>query len=104
MRLSTHATAAAALVAVAAVLLGSGAGATSSAQAAPQALAQAYGTSSSTTLIANGSFEGTLADWGGYDASLSVVSGGVAGTRSARVTGAKNASMFSIYATPRPVE
>lgn len=50
--------------------------------------------------VPNGSFEGSLSGWTGYNASLSLVSGGVSGTRAARVL-RRGSSNFSIW-SPTP--
>ena len=54
-------------------------------------------------LLSNGSFEGTLAEWRGYRAALSLVGDGTSGTSAARVALNEAASLFSIYASPRTV-
>ncbi|MFL5928845.1 MAG: DNRLRE domain-containing protein [Gaiellaceae bacterium] len=59
-------------------------------------------TSAPANLLANGSFEGSLAGWAGSGASLSPASDGVVGPGAARVTRTSGSS-FSIVAAPRPV-
>lgn len=56
----------------------------------------------STALLQNGSFEGSLAGWGGYGASLSLVPGTV-GQSAARVTVSGTKTSFSILPTQVPV-
>ena len=53
-------------------------------------------------LLANGSFEGSLAGWAGSGASLSLAADGVVGPGAARVARTSGSS-FSIVASPRPV-
>jgi hypothetical protein len=76
----------AALVALAAVLPAAGAAATTS----------------SANLVSNSSFETSLSGWGGYEAALQRVSGGVDGAWAASVTATRSAS-WSIYPSPRQV-
>jgi hypothetical protein len=59
-------------------------------------------TTAPANLLANGSFEGSLAGWSGSGASLSLASDGVVGTGAARVARISGSS-FSLVATPRPV-
>jgi subtilisin family serine protease len=54
-------------------------------------------------LLANGSFEGLLDDWGSLNARLSLVSGGADGWYAARVSYTSGSGNFSIYTVPRPV-
>lgn len=54
------------------------------------------------SLVSNGSFEGSLAGWAGWTASLSLASDGFSGPGAARVAAA-GATSYSIFPTKRPV-
>ena len=56
-----------------------------------------------TTLLANGSFEGTLAGWSGWNATLGIASSGSVGTRSARVSVVRKASSYAVSSSSSPV-
>lgn len=77
--------------------------------AAAAALAQGAGQpaqvrrAATASLVPNGDFESGVTGWGGYNASISSISGGTDGVRAARVIGARKQSSFSIYPTPAPV-
>jgi hypothetical protein len=58
---------------------------------------------SSSGVLSNGNFEGTLGGWNGYNASLSLASDGVSGPGAALVKLSNKSSNFSIYTTPMPV-
>jgi len=55
------------------------------------------------SLIANGSFEGTLAGWGSWNATLGVATTGLLGTRSVRVSLTQRATDFALSSSPAPV-
>lgn len=56
----------------------------------------------STNLIPNGSFEGTLVGWGLWSAKLSLTSGGAVGSQAARVTRSAY-STYGLFASPAPL-
>lgn len=60
--------------------------------------------SGGTNLIANGSFEGSLSGWGGWQATLALAADGIQGSGAAKVTNAASYTSFSIYTSPRPVQ
>jgi hypothetical protein len=70
------------------------------------AVASTIGTAgTSTEHVVNGSFEGSLANWQPFNASLSLVGGGAVGSRAARVTAGRNADEgFSLFPWPRPID
>jgi hypothetical protein len=53
-------------------------------------------------LLANGSFEGSVAGWAGWNSTISLAGDGTAGSQAARIIG--TASAFSVYTNPRPVK
>jgi hypothetical protein len=55
-------------------------------------------------LIANGSFEGSLNGWVGFQAVLSLISGGPEGESFARVAPDGNVSSYTVNTSPRPVK
>jgi hypothetical protein len=59
--------------------------------------------SSGEQLLANGSFESSLAGWSGYHASLEVASAGIVGVKAARVAHSGKSSSFSIFMPAQPV-
>jgi hypothetical protein len=54
-------------------------------------------------LLPNGSFEGSLAGWAGYNSTLSLASDGVVGPGAAKVSLTGSGTDFSILPTPKPV-
>jgi glucose/arabinose dehydrogenase/PKD repeat protein len=63
----------------------------------------ANGTAGGTNLVTNGSFEGSLTGWGGYQSTLSLANDGAVGANAAKVTGNAGVSSFSIYPPKRTV-
>jgi Disaggregatase related len=59
-----------------------------------------------TNLITNGSFEGTLAGWIGYKATLALANDGVVGSGAVRVSRRADStiSTYSVVTSPRPVQ
>jgi hypothetical protein len=54
-------------------------------------------------LLANGSFEGTLSGWAGYNAALRLANDGPVGPGAVRVQLVGSAASYSMYPKPRPV-
>jgi hypothetical protein len=62
----------------------------------------AQGVGFATSLVANGSFEGSLAGWAASHATLSLATDGAVGANAARVALSGTATTFSLYSWPRP--
>lgn len=79
-------------------------GATTVAEARVDASSKQVRRLSGTNLLTNGSFEGSVAGWSSWNASLAVTSGGLVGTHAVRVSLSGRATGFAISTSPAPVE